>query len=92
MISKDGYDRIEYLREIINEGEDAAIVLKVAHKYLNKVSEDTLDILAKETDKDKLASAISDYKAVVRFCEMLNTSIDKGMRKEKSLVQELKKH
>lgn len=91
-ITKDGYDRIEYLREIVNEGEDAKAVLKYANKYLAKVEGEMLETIREQQDKEKLAEAISDYRAVVRFCKLLHTAASDGDRKLKTLEAELKKH
>lgn len=86
---KDGYDRIEYLRNIVNEGEEDKIVLKFVQKYREKIELETLDIL-KNTESDT-AEAISDYRAVVRFCDMLTNIVKTGERKEEALAKELKK-
>lgn len=91
MITKEGYDRIEFLRNVVNDGEDAKTVLRVIKKYREQIDKDTLTLLADETDKTKIADAISDYKAVVRLCDMLNRAVALAERKEKILEAELKK-
>lgn len=91
MANKDGYDRIEYLREVVNEGEQASILMKFLNQYLEDVNTETLRILREETDKDKVNDAISYYRAVVRFCDNLAQTAAFGERKEKTLIKELKK-
>lgn len=91
MANKDGYDRIEYLKEVVEDGEKAAAVLEFASRYREDINKETLEVLQKETDSNKVQDAISYYRAVVRFCEMLESTVSFGERKEKTLVKELKK-
>ena len=90
-MTKDGYDRIEYLKDVVSDGEKAAAVLEFAQRYREDINKETLEILKNETDGVKVQDAISYYRAVVRFCEMLEQTVAFGERKEKTLIKELQK-
>lgn len=72
-------ERMEKLREIIVDGEDAEAVLKYAERFLAEIERETLETLKKPNADHK--EAADYYRVACRFVDMLQSAVAMGKRK-----------
>lgn len=76
--------RFEALRRIAIDGEDADAVLKYADRFLDKIETETLEALEKRPSAERLLEIAADYRAALRFCEMLYQAAElRDVKREK---------
>lgn len=77
-------ERLNVLRNIVIDGEDAQAVKKYTETFLKECASDVLKY-AEEGKTELMNEAALDYKVACRFCRALEYAADLGAKKEKIL-------